>query len=65
MCTSDDLLDSIVTMNDGFLKDLSHVKHAVIAAEKIVPETMEQFEKVFGPFGFKKEAWTPMYGLGM
>lgn len=40
------------------------MRHAVIAAEKITEAVIEQFNKVFGPMGFKNEAWTPMYGLG-
>ncbi|HTC64496.1 MAG TPA: SDR family NAD(P)-dependent oxidoreductase [Candidatus Saccharimonadales bacterium] len=43
--------------------DLSSVKVALCGAEPVRPDTLEQFSKVFGPCGFRKECFRPAYGL--
>jgi acyl-CoA synthetase (AMP-forming)/AMP-acid ligase II/acyl carrier protein len=43
--------------------DLSHWKLAFLGAERIRPQTIEQFEKAFAPCGFRREAFFPCYGL--
>lgn len=43
--------------------DLSSWRVAANGAEKIYPRTLEQFAKKFAPYGFKKQALMPMYGL--
>ncbi len=43
--------------------DLSHWVGAGISAEPIHIETMERFTETFRPFGFRKEAFCPGYGL--
>ena len=43
--------------------DLSSVKVALCGAEPVRPDTLLQFAKVFGPPGFRQEAFRPAYGL--
>ncbi len=43
--------------------DLSSVRIAFNGAEQISPETMERFCERFKPYGFRREAMTPVYGL--
>lgn len=43
--------------------DLSSWRLAFNGAEMINPKTMERFTKKFEPFGFKPEAFYPVYGL--
>jgi 1-acyl-sn-glycerol-3-phosphate acyltransferase len=43
--------------------DLSSWRAAFNGAEAVSPETVEQFSKRFTPFGFKKDAMMPVYGL--
>jgi 1-acyl-sn-glycerol-3-phosphate acyltransferase len=44
--------------------DLSSWRLAIHFAEMIQPTTMEHFVKKFSPYGFKKESFLSMYGLG-
>jgi 1-acyl-sn-glycerol-3-phosphate acyltransferase len=43
--------------------DLSSWRMAANGAEKIYPRTLEQFAEKFAPYGFKREALLPVYGL--
>ncbi len=43
--------------------DLSSWRLAVNGAEAIQPKTLERFTKKFAPYGFKAEAFFPVYGL--
>lgn len=43
--------------------DLSGVRIALNGSEPIRPETVEEFQKAFGPYGFRREAHRPSYGL--
>lgn len=43
--------------------DLSHWEVAFNGAEPINPATLERFSHYFAPCGFRKEAFTPCYGL--
>lgn len=43
--------------------DLSSWRMAINGAEKIYPRTLEQFAKKFAPYGFKRTALLPVYGL--
>lgn len=43
--------------------DLSSWRVAINGAEPIHPQTLEKFSQKFSPFGFKKEAILPVYGL--
>jgi acyl-CoA synthetase (AMP-forming)/AMP-acid ligase II len=43
--------------------DLSGVRVALNGSEPIRPRTVERFQKVFGPRGFRREAHCPSYGL--
>jgi acyl carrier protein len=43
--------------------DLSSWRAAFNGAEAVSPETVEEFSKRFAPFGFKKDAMMPVYGL--
>ena len=43
--------------------DLASVKVALCGAEPVRPDTLAQFAKVFGPCGFRQEAFRPAYGL--
>jgi 1-acyl-sn-glycerol-3-phosphate acyltransferase len=43
--------------------DLSSWRMAANGAEKIYPKTLDAFAEKFAPFGFKKTAITPAYGL--
>ncbi|CEK12188.1 fatty acyl-AMP ligase [Legionella hackeliae] len=48
-------------LESGF--DLSHWRVAFNGAEPIRHSTLENFAKKFSPFGFKKKAYYPLYGL--
>lgn len=52
-------------IDSGLLEglDLSSWRMAANGAEKIYPRTLEQFAKKFAPFGFKRNALLPVYGL--
>ncbi|MEV4150930.1 fatty acyl-AMP ligase [Amycolatopsis sp. NPDC049691] len=43
--------------------DLSDVRVALNGAEPVRPRTVERFLEVFGPHGFRREAYRPSYGL--
>ena len=43
--------------------DLSHWRVAGCGAEPIHAQTVEAFAEFYGPYGFKKEAFIPAYGL--
>lgn len=43
--------------------DLSDVRVALNGAEPVRPRTVERFLAVFGPHGFRREAYRPSYGL--
>ncbi len=43
--------------------DLSTLEWAYSGAEPVRPETIEAFTSVFSPYGFRKKAWYPCYGL--
>ncbi|MFG1647794.1 fatty acyl-AMP ligase [Amycolatopsis sp. NPDC049252] len=43
--------------------DLSGVRVALNGSEPIRPRTVERFQEVFGPRGFRREAHCPSYGL--
>jgi fatty-acyl-CoA synthase len=43
--------------------DLSSWRAATNGAEPVRAETMERFAKRFAPYGFRREALTPVYGL--
>jgi amino acid adenylation domain-containing protein len=43
--------------------DLSCWKAAACGAERIRPDTIERFVERFGPYGFRREAFFPGYGL--
>ncbi|GHO57928.1 MupA/Atu3671 family FMN-dependent luciferase-like monooxygenase [Ktedonobacter robiniae] len=43
--------------------DLSHWQNAANAAEPIRSETLERFVRAFAPYGFRREAFFPGYGL--
>jgi len=43
--------------------DLSSWRMAANGAEKVYPRTLEQFTKKFAPYGFKRNAILPVYGL--
>ncbi|MCA0401793.1 MAG: amino acid adenylation domain-containing protein, partial [Proteobacteria bacterium] len=43
--------------------DLSSVRLAVNGAERIRAETVERFAETFAPYGFRRGAMTPAYGL--
>lgn len=43
--------------------DLSRVRIALNGAEPVRPRTVEEFQKAFAPFGFRREMHRPSYGL--
>ncbi|MCP3921472.1 MAG: fatty acyl-AMP ligase [Desulfobacterales bacterium] len=43
--------------------DLSHWEVAGNGGEPVLPQTMEVFNKKFGPFGFRPQAFMPTYGM--
>ena len=43
--------------------DLSTLEWAYSGAEPVRLETIEEFTSVFSPYGFRKKAWYPCYGL--
>lgn len=43
--------------------DLSAWRVAANGAEKVYPRTLEEFAKKFAPYGFKRSALMPVYGL--
>ncbi|MCM2258347.1 MAG: AMP-binding protein [Vicinamibacteria bacterium] len=43
--------------------DLSSWRCALNGAEPVNPETLERFAKRFAPYGFRREAMMPVYGL--
>ena len=43
--------------------DLSSWRIAANGAEPVMPETLRRFSERFGPYGFRSEAMTPVYGL--
>jgi fatty-acyl-CoA synthase len=43
--------------------DLSSWRVALNGAEPVSPETLERFVKRFAPYGFRREAMLPVYGL--
>ncbi len=43
--------------------DLSSWRVALNGSEAVSPETLERFERRFAPYGFRREAFVPAYGL--
>ena len=43
--------------------DLSSLRVAFNGAEPVYPDTLERFRRRFAPYGFQREAMTPVYGL--
>ena len=43
--------------------DLSPRRVAMNGAESVYPETIDRFSRVFGRYGFRREAFLPVYGL--
>jgi acyl-CoA synthetase (AMP-forming)/AMP-acid ligase II len=43
--------------------DLSRWRIAINAGEPVMPATLQAFSKRFEPYGFRREAWVPCYGL--
>lgn len=43
--------------------DLSCWRIAVVSAEPVLAHTMEEFADRFAPYGFRREALTPVYGM--
>jgi 1-acyl-sn-glycerol-3-phosphate acyltransferase len=43
--------------------DLSSWRVALNGAEPVSPDTLERFAQRFGPYGFRREAMMPVYGL--
>ncbi len=43
--------------------DLSSLRIAFNGAEPVYPDTLERFSQRFAPYGFRREAMTPVYGL--
>ncbi|MCU1685300.1 MAG: acyl-CoA synthetase [Amycolatopsis sp.] len=43
--------------------DLSGVRIALNGSESVRPDTVERFQEAFGPYGFRREAHRPSYGL--
>jgi 1-acyl-sn-glycerol-3-phosphate acyltransferase len=43
--------------------DLSSWRAAFNGAETVLPETLDRFAERFAPYGFRREALTPVYGL--
>lgn len=43
--------------------DLSSLRVAFNGAEPVYPDTLERFRERFAPYGFRREAMTPVYGL--
>jgi acyl-CoA synthetase (AMP-forming)/AMP-acid ligase II len=43
--------------------DLSHLQTAICGGEPVWPRTMEGFCEAFEPFGFRRSAFAPSYGL--
>lgn len=43
--------------------DLSHLRVLFNGAEPIRPDTLENFSATFSPYGFRREAFYPCYGL--
>jgi acyl-CoA synthetase (AMP-forming)/AMP-acid ligase II len=43
--------------------DFSSVEGIVVGAERIAPGTLERFHALLGPFGLRREALLPAYGL--
>lgn len=58
-----DLCVRKVTASERAELDLSCWQTAFLGAERIRPRTLEQFDKVFAPCGFRRQAFFPCYGL--
>ncbi|WP_186780118.1 fatty acyl-AMP ligase [Streptomyces salinarius] len=43
--------------------DLSSLRHALSGAEPVRPRTVEEFAKAYAPYGFRRSALMPVYGL--
>ncbi|MFD3518689.1 AMP-binding protein, partial [Streptomyces sp. NPDC058657] len=43
--------------------DLSTWQHAMVGAEPVRRQTLDDFERVFGPVGFRRSSFHPCYGL--
>jgi acyl-CoA synthetase (AMP-forming)/AMP-acid ligase II len=57
------LCSRVVTAEEKRSLDLSCWKQALNGADVVRPDTMERFAQDFGPCGFRREAFTPCYGL--
>jgi acyl-CoA synthetase (AMP-forming)/AMP-acid ligase II/acyl carrier protein len=58
-----DLCVQRISDEDRRTLDLSTWKVAFNGAEPIDPGTLDRFVKAFGPYGFRREAFYPCYGL--
>ncbi len=58
-----DLCARKISAEDRAQFDLSCWELAFLGAERIRPQTVDQFVNVFGPCGFRREALFPCYGL--
>ncbi|MFD9396889.1 AMP-binding protein, partial [Streptomyces sp. NPDC060000] len=52
-----------VTEEEAAGLDLSSWEHAMIGAEPVRSRTLDDFERVFGPAGFRRSSFHPCYGL--
>ena len=52
-----------ITPEERASLDLSSWELAYCGAEPVHPETLDQFAEAFAPYGFKREAFYPCYGL--
>ncbi|MEX0808003.1 MAG: fatty acyl-AMP ligase [Dongiaceae bacterium] len=54
-------------LHDGNLRvegiDLSRWRGAGIGGDMIQPKVLERFADIFGPYGFRREAFVPSYGM--
>jgi 8-amino-7-oxononanoate synthase len=58
-----DLCVEKITPDQQTTLDLSSWKLAFCGAEPVRPETQDRFARTFEPFGFRREAFYPCYGL--
>ena len=58
-----DLLCQKVSPEQRATVDLSHCEVAFSGAEPIRAETLDRFMELFGPCGFRREAFYPCYGM--
>jgi acyl transferase domain-containing protein/acyl-CoA synthetase (AMP-forming)/AMP-acid ligase II/acyl carrier protein len=58
-----DLCVSRIPPEDRAGLDLSSVRNAYCGAEPINPATLEAFSRAFAPYGFRRKAFHPCYGM--